>query len=735
MRNQPIPPKLYGSTAVRRLCAIVVLSALVATSAFADFVYVTGTAPNCADPDPNGPCILNLDVNINSGLVYNDNGMGGFTSAAALSPGKPPTTGARYFSNAFSNSTPDFGVTISPTLGITGGVYRVYHTFASWAGNVSTNIVLSVTNVSGCTLSFTNGIDKFQSVYGNATNGFNSWQFLGYLTNNPDTSTPTITFYFEGGVVDANAQRRLLIDTFAFVSDSCTTVPQVGISGAYAVGGTNVVVTGVDGTATAIKVYQYNPTTLSWSMIGQRTSGIVAGNNNVPVTGLVKAGQLAATQTVGGQEGCNWGIPTPVVVGTPNPRLRLALSLRETPSTGPVGAAGVTTGGSTANIHFLGCTNRISAAPGLPGQLINPGTGWQEVTFDAGFQYVDGSANAAGAAADPIITSPNYFANDSVTVRVYAYKTIRGIKAYSATAAESSAVTSNASFAVNWTWAAATGAEGYRLVRNLNGAGYTQSHDVAGATSFSDYADAWVDDATITPTRVQTGPSVKWNSATGDPDPNNTMYSIRSNWYTIDAFAFVIDDLTSVGPHDIYIDTIKNGTTVFYNMEPAPAGTTDYAIRAPGFSGSTSGNLAGAPNSAVIANNAAYEGTKSMRVQWAWNGTVNTKWLRLTTSGVGNPQVNVTDPITIRFLYLPDGGTYPAAPPAPTLSASLVNGQTVLNWVGGHLLQSSVQVPGVYTNVPQVLSTNAYTNLILGGFLGPWTNNLPEPTRFFRLKD
>ena len=97
--------------------------------------------------------------------------------------------------------------------------------------------------------------------------------------------------------------------------------------------------------------------------------------------------------------------------------------------------------------------------------------------------------------------------------------------------------------------------------------------------------------------------------------------------------------------------------------------------------------------------------------------------------------VNINDPITIRFLYVPDGGTYPPAPASQSLSVGRASDKTVLNWVGGHRLQSAVDVTGVYTNVPQVLSPNTYTNVMMGGFLGPWTNNFVEPTRFFRLVD
>lgn len=588
-----------------RLLTLIATAAIGGT-ALADFVYVTSTPSNCVDTATCGD--VNGDYNVNFSPVYNENGMGNFTSAVSLAPGKPATAGARYFSISFTNSNPDLGVTINPTLGVTGGVYRVYHVFSSAAGNVSTNVLLAVTNVEGCTLSFTNGIDKFQSQYGVASGGMNVWQLLGFLTNAPDTSTPKITFYYQSGDVDAGAEKRLLIDTFLFASDSCAAIAQVAISGSYIVTSTNVTVTGVDGSATAVKVYQYANDI--WTQVGQKTAGIVAGTNSVLVTGLNKGAQLAATQTIGGQEGCLWGVPTGVAVGVPNPRVRLALSLRETTNTGPAGVSGATSGfTASGNIYFLGVTNRLGSAPGYPGRVLYPSNSvWQTVTFQRGPDY-----------ANPM------------------------------------------------------------------------------------------------------DPSVKWNAATGY-NPAGTINDLTSNWYTLESLNFAIDDLTSTGPYDIYIDTIQNGTNVFYTFENSPAGTTDTGFRAPGFSGTTSGNLAGSPNSAVVANNAAYEGTKSMRLQWAWNGTVNTKWLRLTTSGVGNPLMNVEDPITIRFLFVPDGGTMPPPPPRPTLSANLLSGQTLLNWVGGHRLQTSVEVTGTYTNVP-------------GATLAPYTNNFADPQRFFRLVD
>jgi hypothetical protein len=58
-----------------------------------------------------------------------------------------------------------------------------------------------------------------------------------------------------------------------------------------------------------------------------------------------------------------------------------------------------------------------------------------------------------------------------------------------------------------------------------------------------------------------------------------------------------------------------------------------------------------------------------------------------------------------------------------------------LNWTGGHRLQTAVNVSGPYTNAPQTLSPNTWTNITLGGYLSPWTNTLTGSQRFFWLKD
>jgi hypothetical protein len=666
---------------------------------------------------------INPDLNANGFPVYTDAALG-FTSALSTKPDGPLTPGARYFGTGFTNtSNPDTdGFTVNPVLGVPGGVYRLYHIYSSAAGNVNTNSVLGATNVENCTLNF-NQTDKFQSSYGTAVAGKQVYQLLGYVTNNVGANSPKIRFYYKSGLIDTGLAPgfRLVVDTFKFALDNpCLDIPVVGVTGPLGASLSTVAVTGVISNATKITVYQDSGS--GFVQIGALTTGIVAGNNTVPVTGLVKGAKVAATQTIGGIDGCTPTAGT-LVGGGANPSVGLALSIRETSSTGPVGTPGNST---SANIHFLGATNTTGGAP-VGSLIVYPSNGWQTVTISAGRATIADATNAVGTAQPP--TSANsYPGTYTAAITVYPFKTVNGTTIYSADGAKSATVTSNDVFAVNWTWNAVPGAEGYRLLWTLNGGDNSGSVDVAGTNFVDDYF-SWLGANSVTPTNLQLTSSILWN---GLPAGATT---IATKWGILEALAFSIADSTDTGPYDLYIDNIQNGTNVFQTFETAPANTTDYGFRAPSFSGTTSGNLLASPNVGAVANRVADTGTKSFHVQFQWQALTANKWLRLTTSGVNNPQMNLDDPISIRLLLQPTGATLPAAPAAPTLAASSVGGKTVLNWTGGHVLQTSVNVPGTYTNVPQVLSANTWTNITLGAFLSPWTNTFTEPTRFFRLRD
>jgi hypothetical protein len=675
------------------------------SDAIADIVYVTSRPEG--NPSPGG---------FNFPLYDEPNGGGSDTSAAGTGVGSPSRSGCRFFSNTFSNRVDgSVGFRVSPTLGVTGGVYRIHHNFNSVVGgNVSSNISLSVTCSLGGTLSFFNAGTNFIQAAGNPAN---QWKFLGYLTNDVESATPVIDFGYLGGHVAAGASQRLLVDCFRFtLDDPCLDIPVVGVTGPLSSNSNDVVVTGVSASATNVNVYQDSG--LGMVLMGSKTSAITAGNNTVTVSGLVKNGIVAATQTINGQEAC---VPTAgtIVGGGANPRIRVTLSVRETASTGPVGASG-STAGVGANIHFLGASTRISSAPG-DGPVLYPSNEWQTITFDRGTIRIANPASASGAIAE----GGGYFPNDTVAVRVYAFRTPAetGEQIFSAVPAQATVITSNDFFAVNWTWSAVPDAEGYRLLRNYNSDNYTNFSTDVVATSFLDQNSGWGGLTPVTPILTQTNASVKWNIQTGS-SPAGTQNDLQGQWGTIDAIAFAIDDLEDTGPYDLFIDNLQNGATVFQDFEGAPAKSVDYGFRNPSFSGSTSGNILSAPNQAIVSNDAADTGTKSLRVRFQWNSTINNRWLRFTTSGAvsQSPQINLDHPTSLRFLLLPVGATLPPAPAAPTLSVSRVGTATVVNWTGTHRLQAATDVTGPYTTITGV--TNA-----------PYTNTFSDSQKFFRLLD
>jgi hypothetical protein len=370
---------------ITSVCAGALLTALSASTALAEIVYVTST---CSNVTSTTICGVNINNDYNETTWYKvyeeGSGLGGsFTSAKSTTPDKPTTPGARYWSTGWTNSTPDLGVVISPNLAVTGGVYKLYHVYSSTAGNVSQDVIIGVTNIENCTLSFTQ-TDKFQRKYGSPAP--QQWQLLGYVTNAPDSSNPRVGFYYVSGTVNASSSSRFLIDTFRFVLDEpCLNTSPVGVTGPLLAGGTNVVVT-LATNATKLTVYQDSGS--GFKAIGSLSEGIVNGNNSVPVTGLVKGAIVGATQTVNGQEGC---VPTAgmIVGGGPNPRIGIALSVREAVNaTGPVGINGAPWTTNASRIHFLGASELSSGAP-VGGTVVLPMNTWQTVTFQRGPDYLN----------------------------------------------------------------------------------------------------------------------------------------------------------------------------------------------------------------------------------------------------------------------------------------------------------------------------------------------------------
>ncbi len=174
----------------------------------------------------------------------------------------------------------------------------------------------------------------------------------------PASSTIFLDFYAKS---DSGSVSNVL-------ATPCIATSGVTVSGPIATNSNQVTVNGVSATAAKVTVYQNN------IAVGSMTNGITAGNNQVTVSGLVKGGLVAATQTVGSQESC---IPASVITvgGGSSPRIRVAATIRQSGlNIGPVGSNG---GGSSLNLYWLHSTG-ANAAGGL---VISPSTNWQTVAF------------------------------------------------------------------------------------------------------------------------------------------------------------------------------------------------------------------------------------------------------------------------------------------------------------------------------------------------------------------
>src|SRR5436190_21661239 len=102
MRKAVAPLKSPMSSVIKRLL-VFLLTTVSVGNLVAHVVYVTSRP----QPRGKGP---------NTDGTYNDSDFADDTTAFCTAPGAPPRTGSRYFSTSVSNSTPDYRITITPTI-------------------------------------------------------------------------------------------------------------------------------------------------------------------------------------------------------------------------------------------------------------------------------------------------------------------------------------------------------------------------------------------------------------------------------------------------------------------------------------------------------------------------------------------------------------------------------------------------------------------------------------------
>lgn len=177
------------------------------------------------------------------------------------------------------------------------------------------------------------------------------------------------------------------IDNIRMGSGDCNPwwVPPVAVDAAspgslLVVGGTEVMVKGVDATASIVKIYEYTPSPEAWELIGSYPGGW--GEVLVTTRPILPHKTIVATQTMivpGCAEPIEGEKPrTGPVVGTnKNSPIRIALGVRETNSPAPCEIG--TDGGTSGAIEWIGSTT-AGAAP--TGKVVNPSMSWQTITFD-----------------------------------------------------------------------------------------------------------------------------------------------------------------------------------------------------------------------------------------------------------------------------------------------------------------------------------------------------------------
>ncbi len=237
-------------------------------------------------------------------------------------------------------------------------------------------------------------------------------------------------------------------------------------------------------------------------------------------------------------------------------------------------------------------------------------------------------------------------------------------------------------------------------------------------------------------------PSTSWQTITFDPATDPRLAFTGAG--TLDGTFGVLEhlaitagpDSADTGPYVLYIDNVSSGGSVFADFESFDAGK-QVMFQEPTFSGSTSANLLTLPSVSTIDATRGDASAKSVRIEFQFKDEAATRWVRLTTNstgaalldGLGNPQVDLTQPISLRYLLLPACTPPTVTAVAPTSAATgatvsvSITGATNLV-VGGTTvkLRKTGETDIVATNVVVAgdgLSLTADLNLA-GAALGLW---------------
>lgn len=135
---------------------------------------------------------------------------------------------------------------------------------------------------------------------------------------------------------------------------------------------------------------------------------------------------------------------------------------------------------------------------------------------------------------------------------------------------------------------------------------------------------------------------------------------------TLEHLAFSIVD--STGPFVAYIDNVRqmipNANPLLSDTEVLISSFEEFDVgveamfQEPGFSGSTGGDLTGVAS--LVSDEAANEGTQSIRTEWSFIDGSLERWLRLTTfnaTNLPNPTIQYNGTLLIDVMVVPEPAT------------------------------------------------------------------------------
>jgi hypothetical protein len=362
--------KFKSPPLVTLLLAVLALLAFGAVSLHAEDVIVTGTIDGSGTLRSCPPsCPANLGTTVTSSSY-----------STAVPAGVSPRKTVICMSNAGTWE-------VEPTVASTGGGYKVYVTKGT-TGSCPADLLINITNISGCTLYDTNGVAQTSIITPYFQRAFlNNWYFVGIISNT--MTNPRIGFSYNYSASPLASANRWYMDEVRFESmDPCAGVAtQPTVTGPLAAGSNYVIVTSVAAKATNITVYANLTTPIA---VTNKATGF--GSSSVKVwldTGLqlnrgdTITATVIATNSLGGA--CDSPVPiSGPVVGSGGPKMIISLGVQKNGTlTGPIGTATPSPG--TDLLYWVKATGTASGLSGtapVGGYEVVPSECWQTLTFN-----------------------------------------------------------------------------------------------------------------------------------------------------------------------------------------------------------------------------------------------------------------------------------------------------------------------------------------------------------------